>query len=311
MEVSVVIPAYNERQNVGILLNKVCEVLEPIYKNKFEVIFIDDGSRDGTYDVLNKIKNKHLVIVKFRKNFGQTAALDAGFKTARGKIIIGMDSDLQNDPRDIPRLIAKLNEGYDVVSGWRHKRRDSFSKKLFSRVSYMMRKMVSGEKIHDSGCSLKAYRKECFDNLDLFGEMHRYIAELLSWKGFRVTEIKVRHHSRKYGKTKYGFSRLLKGFLDLISVAFWQRYSARPIHLFGGTGILLTLIGFILGSGLLIARIFFSYSLYDKNTPLLAVFLFMVGILFLISGLIADIAVKTYYKTHSSMNYNVEKIVRK
>ena len=306
MEYSIVIPVYNEVQNVSELYSRLKSVLSKL-KKSYEIIFIDDGSTDNTYKVLEKINDKTVKIIKFRKNFGQTAAWDAGFKHAQGNFIITMDGDLQNDPHDIPKLIKKLRESYDVVSGRRVKRKDNFSKKLFSLFSRQLRKFIINDNVHDSGCSLKIYKKECFKDLDLHGEMHRYITEILALRGFKIGEVKVNHLPRKKGKTKYNLIRLPKGFLDLIVIAFWQKYSARPIHLFGGMGILMSLLGVVTGLYLVYLKFAEGISIANRPLLLLAVLLVVLGIQFIIFGLIADILVKMYY-SGSKKNYYIEKI---
>lgn len=308
LNVSIVVPAYNEEQNVGLLYEKVKKVMER-EKYNYEIIYIDDGSTDNTYKVLTKLndKDKKVKIIKFRKNFGQTSAMDAGFKYAKGEIIIPMDADLQNDPEDIPRLIRKLNEGYDVVSGWRKKRKDSLFKHLVSRTANLLRKLLINDKIHDSGCTLKAYKKECFEDVNLYGEMHRFIPALLEWKGFKVTEIPVRHHSRKYGKTKYGFKRTIKGFLDMLVVKFWMQYSTRPVHLFGGLGILMSFLGVIIGIYLAIIKIIFNQSIANRPLLLLSVLLIILGVQFVIFGIVADIQIKSYYE--EKRPYNIKEII--
>ncbi|MEM4245386.1 MAG: glycosyltransferase family 2 protein [Candidatus Nanoarchaeia archaeon] len=306
MDISIVIPVYNEERNVRILYDEIKKTMDHLGK-KYEVIFVDDGSTDNTFNELTKLNAK---VIKFRKNFGQTAALAAGFDHAKGNVIITMDGDLQNDPKDIPLLLTKINEGYDVVSGWRWKRHDTFTKKLASKIANKMRRVLINERIHDSGCSLKAYKKECFHDIDLMGEMHRYLPAILGWKGFKIGEVKVSHRPRSYGKTKYGGGRIVKGFLDLLNVLFWRKYSNRPLHMFGGFGLLLTTCGFLLGIGLLIARQFFHYSLGASQLPLLAVLMAVIGIQFFISGLMADISIKNYYK-NGRKTYSIEKIVEK
>ena len=306
--ITFIVPVYNEEQNVSLLHKKLSELLGRM-KQKYEIIFVDDGSTDNTFKELSKLRNVN--IIKFRKNFGQTAAMSAGFREAKGDIIISMDGDLQNNPEDIPRLVNKIQEGYDVVCGWRIQRNDTFTKKLLSRIANTLRRLLITEAVHDSGCSLKAYRRECFEDIDLYGEMHRYIPALLGWKGFKITEIKVSHHQRKYGKTKYGYARVAKGLIDLINVLFWRKYSTRPLHLFGGIGLVLSMLGLLLGFGLVVARQFYGYALAKSNLPLLAVFLFVVGVQFFISGLMADISVKNYYGTNGRRNYSIEKIVKK
>ncbi|MBD3313753.1 glycosyltransferase [Candidatus Woesearchaeota archaeon] len=307
MDLSIIIPAYNEKGNVSILYRELKPVVDGITK-KHEIIFIDDGSTDSTYQDLLDLKKKdsNVKIIKFRKNFGQTAAMDAGFKNANGNVIVAMDADLQNDPKDIPNLLGKIDEGYEVVSGWRQKRKDSFSKRVISRIANVIRKHFTGETIHDSGCSLKAYRKECFKGLDLYGEMHRFIPALLRWRGFRIGEVKVNHRPRKHGKTKYSISRILKGALDLFVVLFWQKYSTRPIHLFGGLGILSGVAGFIILLYLAIVRLFLGVPIGNRPLLMLGMLLAILGVQLLIFGLVADILIKNYYK--DSVPYSIERI---
>ena len=308
MDYSIIIPVYNEEKNIIELYSRLKPVLRQL-KKKYEIIFVDDGSTDNTYKELEKLHNKDktVKIIKFRKNFGQTAALDAGFKHALGKYIITIDGDLQNDPNDIPKLIKKLKEGYDVVSGWRVKRKDALSKKLFSVFSRQLRKLIINDKIHDSGCSLKIYKKDCFKDLDLHGEMHRYITEILALRGFKIGEVKVNHLPRKKGKTKYNLVRLPKGFLDLMVVAFWQRYSSRPIHLFGGLGIIMSFFGVLTGLYLLYLKFFYKAAIANRPLLLLAILLVVLGIQFIIFGLIADILIRMYY-LGDKKNYHIEKI---
>ena len=228
--ISVVVPLYNEEGNVRELHKRILDACEKLGK-PFEIIFIDDGSKDET------IKNAQgltpLTLIKFRKNFGQTAAFDAGIKQAQGEIVITMDGDLQNDPADIGLLLSKMEEGFDVVSGWRFKRKDSLSKKIFSRTANLLRKILIQDTIHDSGCSLKAYKRNCFEDVDLFGEMHRFMPALLELQGYKIGEVKVNHYPRVHGVTKYNWKRGMKGFVDMISIWFWRKYSNRPLHLFG------------------------------------------------------------------------------
>ncbi|MBS3098114.1 glycosyltransferase family 2 protein [Candidatus Woesearchaeota archaeon] len=307
VDISIVVPVFNEEKNVGILYSRLTDVLRRI-KKAYEIIFVDDGSNDRSFYVLRRIheKDKRVKIIKFRKNFGQTAALDAGFKNSKGMIIITIDADLQNDPDDIPRLLEKMEEGYDVVSGWRIKRKDSLLKKIPSKFSNLFVRKFTKVSIHDSGCTLKAYKKECFNGLDLYGEMHRFIPGLLKWKGFKIGEIKVKHHPRRYGQSKYGVARLLKGFLDLLIIKFWMQYSARPIHLFGGFGILFSSVGFVIGLYLTIIRIFFNQPLSNRPLLLLALLLIILGVQLVVFGVLADIMIKVYYKEGRDV-YSIEK----
>jgi len=309
MDLSIVIPAYNEEKNIQELYLKLIKFLKAS-KKTYEIIFIDDGSIDGTFQELLRLnkKDNNVRVIKFRKNFGQSAAWDAGFRNAKGNLIITMDSDLQNDPEEIPKLIEKLDEGYDVVSGWRYNRKDSFSKKIFSSLSRFFRSRIIDDKIHDSGCSLKIYKKECMEELEMQGEMHRYITEILALRGYKIGELKVNHLPRKHGKTKYNFIRLPKGFLDLMVVAFWQKYSARPVHLFGGIGLLMSLFGSILGAYLVFMKFMYNIAISNRPLLLLSVLLIVLGIQFIIFGLIADILVKMYY-SNGKKSYSIEKII--
>ena len=306
MDISIVIPVYNEAENVEILHRKLVDVLSKS-KKKWEIIFVDDGSRDGTF---SKLKNLKLVkAVRHRTNFGQTAAMVSGIKESKGRIIVMMDGDLQNDPEDIPLLLRKMEEGYDVVSGWRANRKDSFGKKIFSKIANLLRSLLIKDPIHDSGCSLKAYKRECFDDLDLYGEMHRYIPSLLRWKGFKIGEVKVKHYKRKYGKTKYGFRRILRGFLDLINVWFWRKYSGRPLHIFGGLGIILIFISGVFGFYLGWLRIKGEISLVSSSLPSLAILGMIIGVQFFISGLLADISVKSYFRIKNGDRNNIREVI--
>jgi len=304
---SVIIPAYNEEKNIVPLYRELTNVLKKLGKDH-EIILIDDGSRDNTFRIIESLnkKDKKIKVIKFRKNFGQTASLDAGFKKAKGNTIVVMDADLQNDPKDIPRLLEKLSKGYDVVSGWRYNRKDGIFKRIVSKFANLFRVLLTKEKIHDAGCSLKAYKKECLKDLDLYGEMHRYITTTLSWKGFKIGEVKVNHRKRRYGKTKYGITRLIKGFLDLIVLKFWMQYSARPIHIFGGIGILSFVIGFVIGLYLTFIRLLFGSPLSNRPLLLLAILLVILGVQLLVLGILGDILIKTYYGRERKY-YSIEK----
>ena len=310
VEISIIVPAYNEAQNIPLLHHAITQVMKST-RLSYEILVIDDGSRDGMYDVLTRLQeiDQHLIVIRFRKNFGQTAAMDAGFKHARGRVFITMDADLQNDPADIPLLLQTMRQkDLDVVSGWRWPRHDPFAKRLVSKCANTIRISLTGERIHDSGCTLKAFKRECFDDLNLQGEMHRYIPAILMWRGFRIGEVKVRHHPRKYGKTKYGAKRIFKGFLDLLVVKFWMQYSTRPIHLFGTMGIISTGLGLITGVYLLISKFFFGQALANRPLLVLAGLLVVIGVQFIVFGLLADILVKLYYRGFP--NYTIKEIRR-
>jgi glycosyltransferase involved in cell wall biosynthesis len=304
--ISVVVPVYNEEGNVRELHEKIVESCRKIGKS-FEVVFVDDGSSDKTNEICRTLSPLKLIVQ--RRNFGQTAAFDAGFKNAKGEIVITMDGDLQNDPADIPKLLEKLDEGYDVVSGWRVKRKDTFMKKFFSRTANVLRKILIDDGIHDSGCSLKAYRSECFEGLDLFGEMHRFIPATLKIQGFKVTEIPVSHHPRTRGVTKYNWKRGIKGFVDMVSVWFWKKYANRPLHLFGGGGFAVFMLGTLLGAGVVVARVVYGIQMANRIWPLISVFLVLMGVQLFVFGLLADISVKSYYKTQRRMNYRIKEII--
>lgn len=306
-KISIVIPVYNEEASVVNLHKEIIETMNNIAVS-YEIIFIDDGSTDKTFDNLKFLSP--IKILRFRKNFGQTSAIDAGIKASNGDYIIAMDGDGQNDPADIPRLIEKLEkENIDVVSGWRKKRKDPFLKKLSSYLAAGLRKILINDGIHDSGCTLKIYRKKCFDYLDLTGEMHRFIPALLKIKGFKTGEIEVNHRPRKYGKTKYGIARGIKGVLDMLSVWFWKKYVNRPLHLFGSFGVFLVLISIIAGGWAVYLKIFQGQDLSDTALTTLAMFGFLIGIQFFVFGLLADIMSKNYFASTKDKIYDVKEVV--
>ena len=311
LEVSVVIPIYNEEGNIRELYTKLNDVLSIITEN-YEVIFVDDGSTDNSFNILKEIntENKNVVVVKFRRNFGQTAALSAGFDHFKGDVIITMDGDLQNDPEDIALLLTKINEGYDIVSGWRVDRKDPFfTKKLPSKFSNWLASKLTGVKLHDFGCTFKAYRREVVENINLYGEMHRYIPALASQMGVSIAEVKVRHHPRQHGKSKYGITRLMRGMLDLITVKFLLSYSMRPLQLFGIPGIISLFIGFVIGAYLTVGKLFFGMSLADRPLLLLAVLLMFLGVQFVTMGLLGEIITRTYYEVQGKPIYTVKEII--
>ncbi len=310
MYLSVVIPVYNEKGNINELHQSIVKVCNKLHK-PFEVIFVDDGSDDGTYETLKSCPAP-IKIIRLRKNRGQTAALDAGIKAAKGKIIIMMDGDLQNDPEDIPKLLDKMkSENLDVVSGWRKDRKDNFFKRFVSKGAKVLRDKLIKDEINDSGCTLKAYKKECFDTVDLYGEMHRFIVALLKMKGFKIGEIVVKHHPRKHGETKYNITRTIKGFLDMMSVWFWKKFANRPLHLLGTAGIFMMFVGS--GSGLwaFYMKMFKGNDLSDTSLTVLTMFLFFSGFFMFISGILADMISKTYYNTSKDQVYLIEDVIEK
>jgi len=310
MDLSIVIPTYNEEGNLVPLHNELCKALGSIGK-EYEIIFVDDGSTDATFQKLQALhaKDDRVKVLKLKKNFGQSAAMAAGFEHTRGEVVITMDADLQTDSADIPSLLRGLDNGYDVVCGWRQGRKDSILKVGFSRFSNWLRRRWTGESIHDSGCSLRAYKNGCWKDLELYGEMHRYIPTLLSWKGYEIGEVKVVHRSRIHAETKYNWQRLFKGFLDLLLVTFWQRYSLRPMHIFGGSGLLLAIVGIALTGYLGIEKIFFGVALADRPLLMLAILMLIVGIQFVVFGVLADIMSRVYYRQSGRKNYVIEKVI--
>lgn len=306
-QISIVIPVYNEKENVEKLYSEIAEVCN---KNNYvyEIIFVDDGSTDGTIEVISKIKN--IICIRMRKNFGQTSAMDAGIKQAQYPYIITMDGDGQNDPADIPKLIEELEKtGKDMISGWRKKRKDKLLKRFFSRGAHVLRWLLIHDGIHDSGCSLKIYKKECFNGISLYGEMHRFIPALLMIKGYTIGEIVVNHRPRIAGYTKYNWKRTIKGFLDMLSIWFWNKFAVRPLHLLGGLGIISFTSGLfvsILGIVLYLENIVFL-----KNVlPIFAIFLLISGLQLFVFGLIADMLSKSYFGTTKDKPYLIKEVIK-
>lgn len=301
--VSVVVPVYNEEGNVHELHRQIkaaCEMTNLSY----EIIFVDDGSTDNTMELAKTLSP--LKYIRFRRNFGQTAAMDAGVHAAKYDYIVTMDGDLQNDPAEIPNLIAYLEEhNLDVVSGWRKNRKDTLTKKFASRVANFLRGLIVKDGIHDSGCSLKIYRKECFDHLHLYGEMHRFIPAQLKIQGFTVGEMVVNHRPRMAGTTKYNWKRSFKGLVDMVSLWFWNKYASRPLHLFGTTGILLLFLAGVSGLVSLIIYLL-RHSVQNTAWPLLTVFLGIAGIQFFVFGLMSDIISKMYRQTTDDKSYTIK-----
>jgi len=311
MDLSIVIPTYNEKGSIPGLLKSLAGVLSKLGKS-YEIIFVDDGSSDGTTDVLRKTAaDPRVKAVIFRRNFGQTAALSAGIGRSTGEVILTMDADLQNDPGDIPKLLAKIDEGYDIVSGWRRDRKDPFlTKKVPSLLSNWLARKLTGVGIHDFGCSLKAYRKEAIKGVRLYGEMHRYIPAILHDKGFKVAEVEVNHRPRVHGKTKYGTSRLVKGFLDLVYIKFWSTYSTRPLHFFGTLGITELIAGLIIGLYKVFVELqYFKIPLNVGPLLLLSVMLLITGFQFLIFGFIVEIQIRTYFNSSVETEYTIKETI--
>jgi glycosyltransferase involved in cell wall biosynthesis len=306
---SVIIPVYNEEENVTVLYKELTNVLRALNLD-YEIIFVDDCSTDATHQRLSELHehDSHVKIIKFRKHFGQSAAMKAGFDHAQGNLVITLDADLQNDPHDIPQMLGKIeSENYDVLCGWRYNRQDPFIKNTFSGFANRFRTCLTGETIHDSGCTLRVYKCEAVSDIELYGELHRYIPALLLWKGYRIGEAKINHRLRASGKSKYTTKRLAKGFLDLLVIAFWQKYSFRAMHVFGGFGLIIGGIGLLLSLYLGMSRIVFGTPLTDRPLFLVALVLLVVGIQFIALGIIADILLRIYYGQNGRTSYLIEK----
>jgi glycosyltransferase involved in cell wall biosynthesis len=308
---SILIPVFNEEGNLSLLYEKLVTALKRLGR-PYEVIFIDDGSSDGTLEILLDLReiNPNVKIISFSRNFGQTAALSAGIDFSKGDILIPMDGDLQNDPEDILLLLQKIEEGYDVVSGWRKGRKDPFlSRRLPSMIANKIISLIGGVHLHDYGCTLKAYRRDILKNIRLYGEMHRFIPIYAQWIGARVSEIPVRHFSRGSGASKYGMSRVFKVILDLMVVKFLLSYSQKPIYVFGGMGLLMILGGFCSGVYALYMKLFKGVSFILTPLPLLCVLLFMLGFLSILMGFLAEILTRTYYESQGKPTYQIKETI--
>ncbi len=310
MTVSIVIPLYNEEENVEILHERLKEILDRLGL-EYEILYVDDGSTDATLSILEGIQanESKVVVLSLRRNFGQTAAFASGFDFARGDIIVTMDGDLQNDPRDIPKLLELIKD-HDLVSGWRKKRRDPFfSRRLPSMAANWLISKVTGVKLHDYGCSLKAYRRDVIKNLKLYGEMHRFIPAVASWYGVRVAEVETTHHPRLKGKSKYGLSRTIKVLLDLITVKFLQSFSTKPLQFFGPMGLLSGMLGFLISFYLSIEKIFFGNPIGGRPLLLLGALLIIVGIQFIGMGLLGEMLVRVYHESQRKPIYVIKKVL--
>ena len=303
--VSIILPVYNESENLRVLLPALFQHFATL-DCRYEVVVVDDGSTDETATVLRELSNPTLRVVSLRRNAGQTAALMAGIRFARGEILVSMDGDCQNDPADIPELLAKLNEGFDVVSGWRQDRQDAPLRRNFlSRMANKLISAVSGIYLHDYGCSLKAYRRSALEGVQLYGEMHRFIPIYAYWNGARVAEVPVRHHQRRHGVSHYGMKRIPKVVLDLMVVVFLHRFGQRPMYVFGSVGLLSMAIGAIAGAAALYYKFFGHKSLIETPLPLLFVMAFITGAMCLLLGLLAELLMRTYYESQNKTTYSV------
>jgi glycosyltransferase involved in cell wall biosynthesis len=310
-QLSIVLPIYNEVESIPLLISELIPSLERIGRT-FEIICIDDGSKDGSFAALKQAhaQDERIRVVRFRRNFGQTAAFSAGFDRARGDVVITMDADLQNDPADIPLLLEKIDEGYDVVSGWRVERwregTGSFiTRKLPSLTANWLISTGTGVHLHDYGCALKAYRNEVVKNIELYGDLHRFIPAIASYYGVSVTEVPVNYRSRQFGTSKYGLSRIVRVVLDLLTVRFLLSYSTRPIQIFGLLGLLSFALGFVIGIYLTFMKLFYGIALSERPLLLLAILLVMIGVQFITMGLLGELVVRTYHESQNKPIYTI------
>jgi dolichol-phosphate mannosyltransferase len=311
IELSVIVPVFNEEESIVPLVNALMSVLRRTGR-RFEIIFVDDGSTDRSAERLSTAVATHpeIKVIQFRANAGQTAALMAGMDHASGDTIVTIDADLQNDPEDIPILLSKLDEGADVVSGWRKDRQDApLRRNLVSRIANSLISFISGVRLHDYGCTLKAYRREVLGGMRLYGEMHRFVPVYASWMGAKVVELPVRHHGRRFGKSKYGLNRTLKVVLDLMVVKFFSRYLVKPIYVFGGFGAWSIFSAVVVIGYALYLKFSEARSLIQTPLPVLAAMLFLIGITSILMGLLAEIVVRTYFESQGLRSYNVRKLL--
>jgi dolichol-phosphate mannosyltransferase len=310
-DLSILIPVFNEQGNIPILVDKIFTVLRSL-PYTFEVLAVDDGSQDASFNELQTAAGNYteLKVVRFRRNYGQTAAMMAGIDFSRGRILISLDADLQNDPEDIPALLARLDEGYDVVSGWRKGRQDArFRRTFISRIANRIISWISGVRLNDYGCTLKAYRREVIKDVRLYGEMHRFIPIYAYWSGARVTEIAVQHHPRTRGRSKYGLERVVKVILDMMVVKFLDRHFVKPIYVFGGVGLTSIAIALLILSVTLWMRVAKGISMILTPLPLLSALFFLIGTVSILMGLLAEMIVRTYFESQSRPVYAVRECV--
>jgi glycosyltransferase involved in cell wall biosynthesis len=310
-DLSVVVPIYNEAESIDHLLEAIATVVQATHLS-YEIICVDDGSTDGSTRILTQLaQERHdLKAVILRRNYGQTPAMAAGFQQAQGKVIITLDGDLQNDPGDIPHLLNKLNEGYDLVSGWRQKRQDAALTRLLpSKIANWLIGKVTGVKLHDYGCSLKAYRAELVADMNLYGELHRFLPALAYIEGARITEIPVNHHARRYGQSKYGLGRTIRVVMDLFTVFFMKKFLTRPMHVFGVWGLISLALGVLMGLYLTIIKLFFQQNIGDRPLLFLSVLLVVTGVQLFSFGLLAELLMRTYHESQKRPIYRVREVV--
>ena len=311
LELSVVIPIYNEAESIHQLIEAISNNLRQNQLN-YEIICIDDGSNDGTTEILRQlVKNRNdLKAVLLRRNYGQTPAMAAGFEQAKGKIIVTLDGDLQNDPADIPQLLAKLEEGYDLVSGWRKERQDdALTRLLPSKIANWLIGKITGVKLHDYGCSLKAYRSELVADMNLYGELHRFLPALAYIEGAIITEIPVRHHARRYGKSKYGLGRTFRVLMDLLTVFFIKKFLTRPMHVFGFLGLSSMFLGIILAVYLAFIKVALGENIGDRPLLILSVLSIITGVQLFCFGLLAELLMRTYHESQKRPIYRIREVI--
>ncbi|MCD6419588.1 MAG: glycosyltransferase family 2 protein [Synergistetes bacterium] len=311
IEISIVIPVMNEEESIGLLIEKIIDVMNRIDLS-YEIVAVDDGSTDRTFEILHEIAEREscLKVIRFRKNFGQTAAMSAGFSYAKGNVIITLDADLQNDPEDIPLLLEKVDEGYDIVSGWRKDRKDPWlSRKLPSFIANWIISKVTGVRLHDYGCTLKAYKANIIKEVKLYGELHRFIPALARGVGASVVEVPVRHHPRRFGKSKYSIFRTVRVILDLLTVKFLLSYSSKPNQFFGLMGISFSTFGTVYIAYLIFERMVYGVPLSNKPSLLISVMLLIVGVQFLGIGLLGEIMIRTYYESQGKSPYSIKEML--
>ena len=304
-DVSIVVPVFNERENLQPLYARLKSALDQLQR-PYEILFVDDGSIDGSTRILRDLERSDntVSVLEFVRNFGQTAAMSAGFSHARGEVIIPLDADLQNDPEDIPRILEAIAQGYDVVSCWRKDRQDPWLTRVFpSHIANWVISRISGVRLHDYGCTLKGYRKDVVKHIRLYGEMHRFIPIYAFWAGARVVEIPVRHHPRKFGRSKYGIFRTFKVLLDLITIKFLGSFSTKPMYLFGGLGFLSFAGGGLLAAATLYQKFFWAVKAHRNPLLLLSIFFFIVGVQFILFGLVAELIIRTYHESQGKPTY--------
>jgi len=312
VDLSIIVPVYNEEENIPLLYEAIVNVTKTMGK-RWEVLFVNDGSQDHSLVRLKKFATQdpqHVRVISLRRNFGQTAAISAGIDHSQGEIVVMLDADMQNDPVDIPVLIDKLNEGYDVVSGWRKNRQDTFiTRTLPSHIANGLISWVTGVHLHDYGCTLKAYRREVITGFRLYGEMHRFIPVYANSVGAKITEVPVHHHPRRFGKAKYGLERTFKVILDLFVVKFLNSYANKPIYLFGGVGAILILIAIAMMLFLLVRRVGFGISVFDSPFFQMSTMIFILGFQSLLMGLIAELLARTYHESQGKPSYTINETI--